>query len=78
MEFFVILFGLIIGFAYSRAFTRAKRAAFYLVVNHLKGLVVLGSAGLLAWLVFTGGDMDDPRFPLVLGAIVSFYFGSRS
>jgi len=78
LEFFVILAGLVVGHFFGRAFSGtdpATRAG----MGHVKGLVGLLVAGGLAWLFVTGQYRDfSPYTVMLLCALISFYFGSRS
>ena len=78
LEFFIILFGLISGYIFARIFSKAKASSFYIFVNHVKGAFVLASAAYLVFLFLTGSYMNNIHIPLLLSAVISFYFGSRS
>jgi len=54
LEFFAILSGLILGYIFAKVFWSYEGSSLYMFVNHLKGLVVLGAAGYLAYLMLTG------------------------
>jgi hypothetical protein len=80
LEFFVVLFGLVLGYGFSRVFSGIQRTTFSVFINHVKGAAVLCAAVCLFGLVLMssastpGGDY----VALLLACVVSFYFGSRS
>ncbi|MCK5707182.1 MAG: hypothetical protein KAI43_05965 [Candidatus Aureabacteria bacterium] len=78
LEFFVVLFGLILGYIFARVLAGSHRSTFYVFINHIKGLVVISTASLLVYLFFTGGYIEKVYFSLGLSSVISFYFGSRS
>jgi hypothetical protein len=77
-EFFIILAGLIGGFIFAKFSSGWKEAPGYILFNHLKGAVVLLAAGTLAVLLLTDLHEAHRYTGLLLAAVVSFYFGSRS
>ena len=78
LEFFIILFGLILGYIVAKAFSSYEGGPLHSLVNHLKGAVVLAAAFYLMYLFLSGAHGDANYLPLVLAAIISFYFGSRA
>ena len=78
-DFFVILAGMVAGYAFGKVFTVARVGRVMVAVNHLKGLIVLAAAGYLAYLFISGEHTHLPA-PAVSGlcAVVSFYYGSRT
>lgn len=78
LEFFVVLTGLVAGYFFARFFAGAVGAGTQNLLNHVKGVLVLAAAVILAALLLSGLHMDRPRLALTLAAAVSFYFGSRS
>lgn len=79
LEFFVILFGLLLGSAFGKMLSRIRGTGAYATVNHTKAVLALGLAGLLMWVLLTGRDANVSEWLLVLlCSLVSFYFGSRS
>jgi len=79
LEFFVVLFGLILGYVFAKVFTREPGSPVALAINHVKGAAVLAVAGYLT-VVFLGGQYEriSPAALTALCAGVSFYYGSRS
>ncbi|GAG44322.1 unnamed protein product, partial [marine sediment metagenome] len=55
LEFFVVLFGLILGYVFAKVFTRRPGSPVALAINHVKGAAVLAVAGYLT-VVFLGGQ----------------------
>lgn len=78
LEFFVVLLGLILGYAFARVFSSYEGSPLYILINHLKGALVLAAGAYLAYLLVTGGHSELQYVSLLLAAMVSFYFGSRS
>ena len=78
LEFFIILSGLIVGYVYARLFSKSEASPAYILLNHVKGVVVLAAAGCLAFLFIGGAHAAYGPLALVLSAAISFYFGSRS
>jgi hypothetical protein len=78
LEFFVVLFGLILGYVFARVFSSYEGSSLYILINHLKGAVALAAAAYLAYLLVTGRHSDLKYSSLLLSAVISFYFGSRS
>ena len=78
LEFFIVLLGLIAGFVYAKIFARARETPGYLLVNHVKGFVVIASALLLTTFILSGVYLNQVHLSILLAAIISFYFGSRS
>lgn len=78
IEFFAILIGLVIGYVFGRISRPLRGTKVYSIVNHLKGALVLGAAGVLAHTLLFADGAGDPHMPLALTAVISFYFGSRS
>ncbi len=78
LEFFIVLFGLILGYVFAKVFSSYEGGSLYVVVNHLKGAVVLTAAAYLTYLLLTGKHGDLQYLSLLLAACISFYFGSRS
>jgi DNA-directed RNA polymerase subunit RPC12/RpoP len=77
-EFFVILLGLVLGYVFGRISARGRGSSLYLLINHVKGIVVLAAAGLLTLLLVTGLHAKTSAHQLALCAVVSFYYGSRT
>jgi len=78
LEFFVILAGLVVGFVLAKITRRLERTNAYLAFNHLKGAVVLASCVALCAILLRGFGETQAYTGLILAAVVSFYFGSRS
>ena len=78
LEFFIILFGLILGYILAKAFSSYEGSLLYTLANHLKGTVVLAAAFYLTYLFLSGTHGEAKYLSLVLAAVISFYFGSRS
>jgi len=79
IEFFVILFGLLLGTGFGRMLSKIRGTGAYGAINHVKAVLVLGLAAFLTWLILTGRSMGMSEWLLVvLCSLVSFYFGSRS
>jgi hypothetical protein len=79
LHFFVILAGLIVGHYFHKLFWRAPETAFYVGINHTKGLFVLAAAAWLAYLFLSGAyEETSPAMLMGLACAVSFYYGSRS
>jgi hypothetical protein len=78
LQFFAILAGLVLGYLFAKIFSGLRGTAAHNVVNHVKGLIVLGSAVGLVWLLLTGQYVQHQQVSLMLACAVSFYFGSRS
>jgi len=82
LAFFVILFGLILGHVVARVFSHARTSSLYLLMNHIKGAVVIGVAGYLSALFVGGGyaeySGEKSLVTIILCAVVSFYYGSRT
>ena len=79
VEFFVIFFGLIVGYVFAK-FTRGRsRGRLWRIVHHIKGALVLIATACLAYLVLIGPPNGTARiYVTVLSATISFYYGSRS
>jgi hypothetical protein len=58
LEFFVVLFGLVLGYGFSRAFAAVQRTPFHVFINHLKGAAVLLAAVCLFGLVVISGTSN--------------------
>ena len=78
LEFYVILAGLIVGHLFARAFSHVRVGRCYLGIHHFKGLAVLGSALALLGVLLLGLFADLPYVAMVLCAVISFYYGSRT
>lgn len=78
LEFFIIILGLILGYVFARVFSNYERSALYVLMNHFKGVVVLGAALYLSYLLLTESYTDFRYVSLLLSSVISFYFGSRS
>ena len=78
LEFAVILSGLILGYFFGKMMNPIRESNFYVLVNHLKGVALLGCAISLAGLLVTGAHTNHPHAGLAFATVVSFYFGSRS
>ncbi|MFO7955538.1 MAG: hypothetical protein R6X33_00355 [Candidatus Brocadiia bacterium] len=79
LEFFVILFGVVVGFMFSKALDRVRGSSFYTGVAHGKGLLVLAAAGWLSYLLISGRHAAlSPLVPVAFAAFIGFYYGSRS
>lgn len=81
-EFFVILFGLLLGTVFGKLLARVRHTGAYGLVNHVKAIVVLALAGFLAWTMLAEPSLDMIPHPdiafMALCALISFYFGSRT
>lgn len=75
--FVAILGGLIVGYYFGRLIAPMRESAAGIALNHAKGLVVIVSALVLSVLTLTGAQAPE-HLELILAAVVSFYFGSRS
>jgi hypothetical protein len=78
LEFFLILAGLIMGHLFRRMIARMDGALARDIVKHGKAVAVILVTGALIYLVQAGLHDALYPLPLVLGGLVSFYFGSRS
>jgi len=78
LEFFIILFGLFLGYILGKAFSSYEGSPLYIFANHLKGTAVLAAAFYLTYLFLSGTHAEAKYLSLVLAAVISFYFGSRS
>jgi len=79
LDFFIILFGLIVGHLIGRLFGRRRSSSLSILFNHAKGALVLAAAGLLCVLLLTGQYTALPgKVVAILAATISFYYGSRS
>ena len=79
MSFFLILFGLILGHLFGRAFGKVQGSGLYASIGHLKALVVLAAAALVILLILSDRWREARQIPLAtLCLVISFYFGSRS
>ena len=78
MGFFVVIAGLIAGYVFSRIFAGLRGTSVFNLVQHVKGLVVLGSAASLLALLISGKHAEFQSTCLVLSSLISFYFGSRT
>jgi len=78
LEFFFVLFGLILGYLVAKMFSGFEGGALHTLFNHLKGILVLGAAGYLAYLLLSGMYVHSHWLALFLSSVISFYFGSRS
>ncbi len=78
LEFFVILFGLILGYIFAKVLAKFGDNPLYRLLNHVKGVAVLVAALCLAVLLISGSYVNYHYPALLLSAAVSFYFGSRS
>ena len=75
LELFAILAGLVVGHYFKKVFRGARGGP---ALGHVKALLVLLMAGVLAWLFVSGRHVDLPdRLVTGLCATISFYFGSR-
>ena len=79
MEFWIILAGLVLGVLLNRGLSGPTRSVFRLMFNHVKGAVVL-AAGIGLFFLFVSGlyREADPVPMVLLCAVVSFYYGSRT
>jgi len=79
VEFFIVLAGLVAGYVFGRIFSTSTLGPAAVLLNHVKGAAVLAAAGLLAVLLVSGAHADlPPAVLIVLCALISFYYGSRS
>ncbi len=78
LEFFVVFFGLVVGYLFAKLSGRLKTTAFFVLLNHAKGLLVIVAALTLTVLLLTDLQAGRAYLNLGLAATVSFYFGSRS
>ena len=81
-EFFVILLGLLLGTVFGKLLARVRHTAAYGLINHVKAVVVLALAGFLAWAMLAEPTREAIPHQeivfIVLCALISFYFGSRT
>jgi hypothetical protein len=79
LEFYVLIGGLVAGYAVAKIAAGAAESRAFEVFNHLKGAVVLAASFSLAYL-FVSGDWArlEPVHLALLCAVVSFYYGSRT
>jgi len=74
LEFLFILAGLIAGHYFGKVVRGASPG-----VGHLKAVVALALAAVLAWVFVTGRHLSmPPHVVMLLCATISFYYGSRS
>ncbi|MBN1817686.1 MAG: hypothetical protein JW828_10010 [Sedimentisphaerales bacterium] len=78
LEFFLILAGLVAGYFFARVFAEASGGPAGNLINHVKGVLVLGATLSLAILLLGGRYIESPHTGLALACVISFYFGSRS
>jgi len=78
LQFFVVLFGFVVGYVFAKCMARYERRLFYVAINHVKGVLVLAGAAYLVYLLISGLYLNAEHLALVLASGVSFYFGSRS
>ena len=78
LEFFVVLFGLIAGYVFARMFSAYEETSFYVSLNHAKGVGALAAAAYLAYVLLSRRHTDHGHIAMLLCALISFYFGSRS
>lgn len=79
LEFFAILFGVVVGFMFSKALDRVRGSSFYMGVAHGKGFLAPAAAGWLSYLLISGRHGDvSPHVPVAFSAYIGFYYGSRS
>ena len=78
VEFFAVLSGLIGGYLLAK-FTRGiQHTGAFVFFNHMKGAAVLVAAAGLAFLLLSGDGGPENSLSLLMAAVISFYFGSRS
>ena len=81
LEFFVILSGLVLGYFFAKfADVFKKNILVYNKITHVKGVIVLLAAFMIAGTLLTGAGTTEfqTRIPLLCACIVTFYFGSKS
>jgi hypothetical protein len=82
LQFFLILTGLVAGYAFARVFALIDTRAIHIMSAHAKGLAVLAVTAWLLVLLATGACTDtvgsEALTPIMLCAVISFYFGSRT
>ncbi len=79
LPFFMILFGLIVGHMFARAFRKVARPRLRVLVGHAKALAVLAAAGFVMLLCLTGQWRRAGEVPLTVAcSLISFYYGARS
>ena len=78
LGFFVVLGGLVVGYVFGRSLAKARGSRTVIAVNHVKGLVVLLACAVLCVFFLTQTHTQHPKAAMILCAIVTFYFGSRT
>ena len=82
LEFFIILGGLVFGYAIAKAIQSLGVTSLSVAFNHLKGVAVIFVAGWLTFIFLSGQYVDhsgaDAATVIALCAVVSFYYGSRT
>ena len=82
LEFFIILAGLVFGYAVAKAVQALGMASLSVAFNHVKGIAVIVVAGWLTVLFLSGEYASytgsDAATVIVLCAVISFYYGSRT
>ena len=78
LEFFVILSSLVGGYIFSKIISSFQGGPLYILINHLKGALVIFAALGLMYSLVSGDYLHHTSKCLTLTAIISFYFGSRS
>ena len=77
-EFFLILAGLVLGFIFRRRIARMDGLMAYNMVKHAKAIAVVLTTAALVYLVQLELHHTLYPLPMLLGSLVSFYFGSRA
>ena len=78
IEFFLILAGLTVGHLLANSLLHVRSAAALNLLNHSKGLIVLGSVIAFTIISLAGHYEHLWHVAITLSCIISFYFGSRS
>ncbi|MBN1918358.1 MAG: hypothetical protein JW889_10635 [Verrucomicrobia bacterium] len=78
LRFFGMIAGLLLGYVYTRLFPAFRPTAFFTLVNHVKGVLVLVVTAVLMALIVAGRHDEYVDAAFALSAAIGFYFGSRS
>ena len=82
LEFFIILAGLVVGYAVGKAVQMLGVPSLSVVFNHLKGVAVIVVTVWLTIIFLSGQYADlsgaDAAPVIILCAVISFYYGSRT
>jgi len=76
-EFFIIFIGLVAGYFFAKlANTFRREPSIYNGITHIKGMLVVVAAFMIAVVILTGRDLQS--LLTVCTCFVTFYFGSKS